>query len=282
MKSSFYVNNKIWLSFRRNQDLTPYPHGHNRVFRRERAQSPEIPMPFNPGGFESALKLKRFDGHIIISKKYSLKDWLEFVNGNIDIMPKIAISSDDFEYLLLILRNIKEIQIIHLHFERIYSQDYEDFVNKVRRNFQGHTIIIGTGPKENVGGVGTVPKHYSRAKNSTKVFQLPVPVLQTANQAQIDHVPTQQNKQPFNITLYRQLQENEQFGFSIRPGTGFIRSIEEGSPAQRCGKLNIGDKVIAINNVEITSGDIVGIIKDTDDSALFTIEGIYAIFSNSS
>ena len=44
-------------------------------------------MPFNPGGFESALKLKRFDGHIIISKKYSLKDWLEFVNGNIDIMP---------------------------------------------------------------------------------------------------------------------------------------------------------------------------------------------------
>ena len=222
---------KIWLSFRRNQELTPYPHGHNRVFRRERAQSPEIPMPFNPGGFESALKLKRFDGHIIISKKYSLKDWLEFVNGNIDIMPKIAISSDDFEHLLLILRNIKEIQIIHLPFERIYSQDYEEFVNKVRRNFQGHTIIIGTGPKENVGGVGTVPKHYSRAKNSTKVFQVPVPVLQTANQAQIDHVPNQQNKQPFNITLYRQ--DNERFGFSIQAGTGFITSIKEGSPAQR-------------------------------------------------
>ena len=155
-------------------------------------------------------------------------------------MPKIAISSYDFEYLTLILRNIKEIQIIHLPFERIYSQQFEDFVNKVRRNFQGHTIIIGTGPKENVGGVGTVPKHYSRANYSTKVFQVPVPVLRTADQAQIDHVPTQQNKKPFNITLYRQ--QNEDFGFTIRPGTGIIRNIEEGSPAQRlaCSQLPVG------------------------------------------
>ena len=115
-------------------------------------------MPFNPGGFESVLKLKRFDGHIIISKKYSLEEWLEFVNGNLDIMPKIAISSFDFDYLILILRNIKEIQIIHVPFEIPYSQHYEDFINKVRRNFQKHTIILGNGAKHDVGGADNAPK----------------------------------------------------------------------------------------------------------------------------
>ena len=44
----------------------------------------------------------------------------------------------------------------------------------------------------------------------------------------------------------------------------------------RSGQLKIGDRVIAMNHVEIASADIVGIIKDTDDNVLLTVEGMYA------
>ena len=66
-------------------------------------------MPFIPGGFASALRLKNFGGHIIISERYGLDAWLKFVDDNRDLMPRIMISSEDFEYLLLTLRNVKEI-----------------------------------------------------------------------------------------------------------------------------------------------------------------------------
>ena len=44
----------------------------------------------------------------------------------------------------------------------------------------------------------------------------------------------------------------------------------------RSGQLKIGYRVIALNHVEIATADIAGIIRDTGDNVLLTIEGMHA------
>nr|CAB3263597.1 membrane-associated guanylate kinase, WW and PDZ domain-containing protein 2 [Phallusia mammillata] len=80
--------------------------------------------------------------------------------------------------------------------------------------------------------------------------------------------------QPFDIIIHRR--EREGFGFVIissvkNSGVGFqaphkIGRIIEGSPAARCGHLRVGDRILAVNNVDITHlhhGQIVNLIKDS-------------------
>ena len=72
--------------------------------------------------------------------------------------------------------------------------------------------------------------------------------------------------------------ENEGFGFVIissasRAGSTIGRIIT-GSPAERCGRLHIGDRILAVNRVDISSlhhGDIVNLIKDSGYSAVLTV-----------
>uniref|UniRef100_A0A8C6TWE7 Membrane associated guanylate kinase, WW and PDZ domain containing 1a n=1 Tax=Neogobius melanostomus TaxID=47308 RepID=A0A8C6TWE7_9GOBI len=87
--------------------------------------------------------------------------------------------------------------------------------------------------------------------------------------------------QPYDVEIQRG--ENEGFGFVIvssvsRPdaGTTFagnacvamphkIGRIIEGSPADRCGKLKVGDRILAVNSCSITNkshSDIVNLIKE--------------------
>ena len=50
--------------------------------------------------------------------------------------------------------------------------------------------------------------------------------------------------------------------------------IIEGSPAERCGKLHVGDRILAVNNVDIKSlhhGSIVNLIKESGYSVTLTI-----------
>ena len=79
--------------------------------------------------------------------------------------------------------------------------------------------------------------------------------------------------------------ENEGFGFVIissasRAGSTIGRIIA-GSPAERCGRLHIGDRILAVNRVDISSlhhGDIVNLIKDSGYSVVLTVGppiGIY-------
>ncbi|XP_034066825.1 membrane-associated guanylate kinase, WW and PDZ domain-containing protein 1-like isoform X15 [Gymnodraco acuticeps] len=75
--------------------------------------------------------------------------------------------------------------------------------------------------------------------------------------------------QPYDVEIQRG--ENEGFGFVIvssvsRPdaGTTFGRIIE-GSPADRCGKLKVGDRILSVNCCSITNkshSDIVNLIKE--------------------
>uniref|UniRef100_A0A3P8R4X8 Membrane-associated guanylate kinase, WW and PDZ domain-containing protein 1 n=1 Tax=Astatotilapia calliptera TaxID=8154 RepID=A0A3P8R4X8_ASTCA len=84
--------------------------------------------------------------------------------------------------------------------------------------------------------------------------------------------------QPYDVEIQRG--ENEGFGFVIvssvsRPdaGTTFGRIIE-GSPADRCGKLKVGDRILAVNGCSITNkshSDIVNLIKEAGNTVSLRI-----------
>uniref|UniRef100_A0A8C2DM39 Membrane-associated guanylate kinase, WW and PDZ domain-containing protein 1 n=1 Tax=Cyprinus carpio TaxID=7962 RepID=A0A8C2DM39_CYPCA len=84
--------------------------------------------------------------------------------------------------------------------------------------------------------------------------------------------------QPYDVEIQRG--ENEGFGFVIvssvsRPeaGTTFGRIIE-GSPADRCGKLKVGDRILAVNSCSITNkshSDIVNLIKEAGNTVTLRI-----------
>ncbi|XP_057703204.1 membrane-associated guanylate kinase, WW and PDZ domain-containing protein 1b isoform X6 [Corythoichthys intestinalis] len=83
---------------------------------------------------------------------------------------------------------------------------------------------------------------------------------------------------PYDVEIRRG--ENEGFGFVIvssvsRPeaGTTFGRIIE-GSPADRCGKLKVGDRILAVNQCSITNkshSDIVNLIKEAGNTVTLRI-----------
>ncbi|XP_078065620.1 membrane-associated guanylate kinase, WW and PDZ domain-containing protein 1b isoform X3 [Mustelus asterias] len=84
--------------------------------------------------------------------------------------------------------------------------------------------------------------------------------------------------QPYDVEIRRG--ENEGFGFVIvssvsRPeaGTTFGRIIE-GSPADRCGQLKVGDRILAVNGCSITNkshSDIVNLIKEAGNTVTLRI-----------
>ncbi|XP_047740389.1 uncharacterized protein LOC108664581 isoform X4 [Hyalella azteca] len=81
---------------------------------------------------------------------------------------------------------------------------------------------------------------------------------------------------PYDITVTRR--EDEGFGFviisSVTKSGSTIGRIIEGSPAERCGKLHVGDRILAVNGVDIKSlhhGSIVNLIKLSGYSVTLTI-----------
>lgn len=81
---------------------------------------------------------------------------------------------------------------------------------------------------------------------------------------------------PFDVTVARR--ESEGFGFviisSVNKAGSTIGRIIEGSPAERCGQLHVGDRILAVNHMDIVNlhhGDIVNLIKDSGYTVTLTI-----------
>ncbi|CAH1103300.1 unnamed protein product [Psylliodes chrysocephalus] len=80
----------------------------------------------------------------------------------------------------------------------------------------------------------------------------------------------------YEVTVQRT--ENEGFGFVIissanKIGSTIGRLIED-SPAERCGRLRVGDYIVAVNHIDImhfSHGDIVNLIKESGLSVTLTI-----------
>merc|ERR1719308_536868 len=73
---------------------------------------------------------------------------------------------------------------------------------------------------------------------------------------------------PYDVTVSRL--ENEGFGFviisSVSRAGSTIGRIIPGSPAERCGRLQVGDRILAVNH-----GDIVNLIKESGYSVTLTV-----------
>lgn len=96
------------------------------------------------------------------------------------------------------------------------------------------------------------------------------------NSRQLTINPTSQQPYPYTITLFRN--GNEGFGFVIistanKSGPS-IGKIVENSPADRCQRLNVGDRILAVNSINIINMnhiEIVKLIKDSGSSITLTI-----------
>ncbi|KAM6980866.1 membrane-associated guanylate kinase, WW and PDZ domain-containing protein 3 [Aplochiton taeniatus] len=94
-------------------------------------------------------------------------------------------------------------------------------------------------------------------------------------------IPTALDHETFDITLHRK--DTEGFGFVIltsksRPPLGVIPHkigrIIESSPTDRCGLLNVGDRISAVNGrsiIELSHNEIVQLIKDAGNSVTLTV-----------
>ena len=145
---------------------------------RQRPLEEDVQEPNRPGTFAMAKSLVRNECYAVISRKYSIPEWLEFANNNKDLMPKIMVSTGNFEYLKSVLRAIKEIKHIFLVPDNVYSQNFQDFVTKVRRNFSTHAIIVGG----NFGygeEIPNVPRTFNRIPARVVRVEVPVPANAT-------------------------------------------------------------------------------------------------------
>uniref|UniRef100_A0A8C9VHX8 Membrane associated guanylate kinase, WW and PDZ domain containing 3 n=1 Tax=Scleropages formosus TaxID=113540 RepID=A0A8C9VHX8_SCLFO len=94
-------------------------------------------------------------------------------------------------------------------------------------------------------------------------------------------VPCPIEHRSYDILLQRR--ENEGFGFVIltsksKPPPGAIPHkigrIIEGSPTDRCGRLHVGDRIVAVNGqsiVQLSHNDIVQLIKDAGNSVVLSV-----------
>ncbi|XP_035230067.1 membrane-associated guanylate kinase, WW and PDZ domain-containing protein 1-like [Stegodyphus dumicola] len=90
------------------------------------------------------------------------------------------------------------------------------------------------------------------------------------------HTRSMESIYPYDVTVSRQ--ENEGFGFviisSVSRAGSTIGRIIEGSPADRCGQLHVGDRILAVNGISILNmhhRDIVNLIKDSGYSVTLTV-----------
>ncbi|KFM56561.1 Membrane-associated guanylate kinase, WW and PDZ domain-containing protein 2, partial [Stegodyphus mimosarum] len=111
------------------------------------------------------------------------------------------------------------------------------------------------------------------AENGKVTLHLRRPVISTESSSNSKHIET---LVPYDVTVTRNA--NEGFGFviisSVNKSGSTIGRIIEGSPAERCGQLHVGDTIIAVNGVSIINmhhGDIVNFIKDCGYSVTLTI-----------
>ncbi|XP_060651326.1 membrane-associated guanylate kinase, WW and PDZ domain-containing protein 2 [Drosophila nasuta] len=96
------------------------------------------------------------------------------------------------------------------------------------------------------------------------------PLLQQAPLAQL-------RRYPYDVIVSRH--ENEGFGFVIISSSNHyygstIGKLIPGSPSDRCGELKVGDRIIAVNRIDIAGmshGDVVNLIKESGLHVRLTI-----------
>ncbi|CAD6196706.1 unnamed protein product [Caenorhabditis auriculariae] len=101
-------------------------------------------------------------------------------------------------------------------------------------------------------------------------------VRRPRNEFRRTSLPTIERKGQYEVVLDRAQQDG--FGFVLmatqRKNGSTIGHIQPGSPAARCGQLNVGDRVVAVNGIDILNlshSEIILLIKDSGLSVRLTI-----------
>ncbi|XP_028286483.1 membrane-associated guanylate kinase, WW and PDZ domain-containing protein 2a isoform X12 [Parambassis ranga] len=175
-----------------------------------------------------------------------------------------------------------------------------DLMHGAARNGQVNLVIRrrlqapGESCPENGRSPGSVSTQHSSPRsdftygNSTSANQVPGTGMgnntATANAAAASDGMLTPNTQPSDVIINRK--ESEGFGFVIisslnRPEAATTNTVPhkigriiEGSPADRCGKLKVGDRILAVNSQSIINmphADIVKLIKDAGLSVTLRI-----------
>ncbi|XP_043356560.1 membrane-associated guanylate kinase, WW and PDZ domain-containing protein 3 isoform X3 [Dermochelys coriacea] len=111
--------------------------------------------------------------------------------------------------------------------------------------------------------------------------QLPISTQNGSPRLNRVEVTSRQSPEAYDVLLQRK--ENEGFGFVIltsknKPPPGVIPHkigrVIEGSPADQCGKLKVGDRISAVNGqsiIELSHDSIVQLIKDAGHMVTLTV-----------
>ncbi|XP_069375606.1 membrane-associated guanylate kinase, WW and PDZ domain-containing protein 2a isoform X9 [Paralichthys olivaceus] len=168
-----------------------------------------------------------------------------------------------------------------------------DLMHGAARNGQVSLVIrrrvqaAGEPCPENGRSPGSVSTQHSSPRSDftygNSTCTNPAPNTCTGNVASSDGTSTP-NAQPSDVIINRK--ESEGFGFVIisslnRPEAAAANTVPhkigriiEGSPADRCGKLKVGDRILAVNSQSIVNmphADIVKLIKDAGLSVTLRI-----------
>ncbi|KAL7673103.1 hypothetical protein ACOME3_007975 [Neoechinorhynchus agilis] len=91
------------------------------------------------------------------------------------------------------------------------------------------------------------------------------------------HNGFQSSRYPLNVTL-RKASLHESFGFvilsSLHKCSSVIGRVIEGTPADRCGQLTVGDRLLAVNGISIDGmphHNVVNLIKESGTSIMLTV-----------
>ncbi|XP_076181161.1 GMP reductase 1-like [Ptiloglossa arizonensis] len=99
------------------------------------------------GTFEMAKALSKHGLFTTIHKYYSASEWKNFAIQNPECLKNVAASSgtgtEDFERLSSVLATVSELSFICLDVANGYSQNFVEYVRKVRSEYPDHTIIAG-------------------------------------------------------------------------------------------------------------------------------------------
>ncbi|KAJ1519440.1 hypothetical protein ONE63_004732 [Megalurothrips usitatus] len=99
------------------------------------------------GTFEMAAVLAKHGLFTTVHKYYSAEDWQKFAESHPSSLSYVAASSGcgqaDFERLSAILNNVPGVKFVCLDVANGYTENFVEFVRKVRSSFPHHTIIAG-------------------------------------------------------------------------------------------------------------------------------------------
>ncbi|XP_070611238.1 membrane-associated guanylate kinase, WW and PDZ domain-containing protein 2 isoform X4 [Erythrolamprus reginae] len=164
-----------------------------------------------------------------------------------------------------------------------------DLMHNAARNGQVNLTVRRKAPPtgepcpENGRSPGSVSTHHSSPRSDYATYANSNHVSSSNNATPPESLPSH-NVPTSDVVIHRK--ENEGFGFVIisslnRPESGStmavphkIGRIIEGSPADRCSKLKVGDRILAVNGQSIINmphADIVKLIKDAGFSVTLHI-----------